>query len=120
MRYRILAVIGALAVSTPAWADAWDFVLINNSGKEIQLVELSPAGANTWAASTLYEDSKPKPIKAAARSTIHFDKAAAQCKYDIRATFPDKTTAVFANLNLCDAAFVTVRFDGANPVGVGS
>lgn len=120
MRYRFLAAIGMLAVSTPAWAEAWDFVLINNSGKEITLVELSPAGAGTWAASTLYEDSKPKPIKAAARSTIHFDKAAAQCKYDIRATFSDKSTAVFPNMNMCDLAFVTVRFDGTNMVGAGS
>ena len=120
MRYRMLAAIGVLAIATPAWADAWDFVLINNSGKEITLIELSPAGAGTWAASTLYEDSKPKPIKASARSTIHFDKPGAQCKYDIRATFPDKSTAVFPNLNLCDAAFVTVRFDGDKPVGVGS
>ena len=120
MRYRILAAIGVLTVSSPAWADAWDFILINNSGKEVTLVELSPAGANTWAASTLYEDSKPKPIKPAARSTIHFDKPGSQCKYDVRATFSDKATAVFPNLNLCDAAFVTIRFNGETPVGVGS
>jgi len=120
MRYKVLAAIGMLAVASPAWADAWDFILVNNSGKEVSLVELSPAGANTWAASTLYEDSKPKPIKPAQRSTIHFDKSGSQCKYDIRATFSDKTTAVFGNLNLCDAAFVTIRFDGDKPVGVGS
>ncbi len=120
MRYRILAAIGVLAVSSPAWADAWDFILVNNSGKEITLVEVSPAGANTWQKNNVDADTKGHNIKGGERSTIHFDKPGSQCKYDIKATFTDSTTAVFPNINMCDSAFVTIRFNGTTPVGVGS
>lgn len=112
-----LAVFGAAA---PAFADAWDFILTNNTGKEIKTIEVSPAGTNQWQPNKIEEGDKAKPIKAAARTTIHFDKGAAQCKWEVKATFADDTSAVFPAVNLCDASFVTLRYVNGTPASTGS
>jgi hypothetical protein len=115
MRYRFGVAVAMLGLAAPAYADAWDFILINNSGKEITLIELSPAGANQWQKNKVDEGEKPKNFKAGGRNTVHFDKAASQCKWEIKATFADTSSAVFPAVNLCDASFVTIRFNGTTP-----
>ncbi len=120
MRYRYVVAAALLGLAAPAYADAWDFILINSTGKEITMIELSPAGANQWQKNKLDEDEKPKNIKIGGRNTIHFDRPDAQCKWEIKATFVDNSSTVFPALNLCDDSFVTIRFAGTNPVATGS
>ena len=43
MRYTLMMAVAALVVATPAIAEEWDFVLTNQSGKEIKLIELAPS-----------------------------------------------------------------------------
>lgn len=116
MRNTLIAAVAALVLAAPALADDWDFILTNATGKEIKTIELSPAGANTWQPNKIdTELRKDGAIKAAARSTIHFDKADKQCKYDVKATFADDTTQTWTNINVCDDSYVTLRYgqDGA-------
>jgi hypothetical protein len=113
MRKTLLA-IAALTVATPALADDWDFVLINSSGKEIKLIEISPTGASTWVKNREDEGvKKAASIKSGGRMTVHFDKAGNQCRYDVRGTFMDDTTAIWANINVCDNAYVTIKYSAA-------
>ena len=119
MRYRLMMAVGLLGLSAPAWADAWDFILTNNTGKEITLIELSPDGT-TWQKNKIDEDNKFRNLKAGMRGTIHFDKTATQCKWSIRATFADNTTAVFPAVNVCDATAVTIKYNGTTPAATGS
>jgi hypothetical protein len=106
-----------LGLASPAFADAWDFLMTNNTGKEIRLIEVSPAGAEKWQPNKLEDDEKPKNIKVAARATIHFDKDAS-CKWDVKATFVDDSSAVWHNINMCDASAVTLRYANGTPTFV--
>jgi len=114
---RLAVAVAALALAaTPAFADDWDFVLINNSGKEIKLIEISPTGAEKWAKNRVDEGvAVAASIKPSGRMTVHFDKDGSQCRYDVRGTFMDDTNAVWANINVCDNAYVTIKFAGDKP-----
>ncbi len=121
MRYRYgAAAVAMLGLASPAFADAWDFIITNNTGKEITLIEVSADNGTTWQKNKVDEGDKPKNLKVAGRGTIHFDKTAAQCRFQIRATYTDNSTAVFPAVNVCDNSAVVIRYNGANPVAVAS
>ena len=120
MRFRYGVAIVLLGLAAPAYADALDFILTNNTGKEITLVELSPLGASQWQANKVDEGEKPKNIKVSGRATIHFDKTGTQCKWEIKVTFADSSSTVFPAVNVCDDSFVTLSFKGATPASSGS
>ena len=120
MRYQYGVAIAMLGLAAPAYADALDFILTNNTGKEITLVELSPLGANQWQANKVNEGEKPKNIKIGGRATIHFDKTGTQCKWEIKVTFVDKSVTTFPAVNVCDDSFVTLSFKGTTPASSGS
>lgn len=104
----------ALLVAAPALADDWDFVLINNSGKVIKTVEVSPAGAATWQPNKVDPDFKKEDstVKAGGRMTVHFDKGAG-CKYDVKVTFADDSSSTWSSINVCDNSFVTIKYNAA-------
>lgn len=116
MRKTLLTAIGTLSVAilpTPALADEWDFVLINNAGKEIKLVEVAPTGTQTWQKNVVDEEvKKATTTKPGGRMTVHFDKGAA-CKYDVKATFADDSSLVWTGVNVCDNSYVTVKVTAA-------
>lgn len=105
-----------LATAIPALADDWDFMLINNTGKLIEKIEVSPHGGESWTQNKVDPDqNKDGKIKAGGRTTVHFEKAASACTFDLRGTFEDKTTVVWPNINLCENSYVTLAFSGDKP-----
>jgi hypothetical protein len=116
MRYFALTAVMSLALAAPALAEEWDFMLTNESGKEIKTLEVSPAGTATWQPNKVDpEIGRVVPVKPAGRTTVHFDKGESQCRYDIKATFADDTNAVWSNINVCDNAYVTLRYKNGAP-----
>ena len=112
MRNTLILAAVAMVIATPALADDWDFVLINNTGKQIKLVELAPTGTTTWQKNKVDEGQKTIDLTPGKRGTIHFDKGA-QCKYDVKGTFNDDTSAVWTAINVCDNAYVTLKMNAA-------
>lgn len=114
MRYQIAAFAAvAFLAAAPALAEDWDFILTNSTAKPIKKFEISPAGGGSWADNKVDPEVKREPeVKQGGRTTIHFDKGAG-CKYDLRATFSDDTTLVWTNINVCDAAYVTIKVSAA-------
>jgi hypothetical protein len=107
--------IGALVAASPALAEDWDFVLVNSTGKLVDAIEIAPAASDKWAANKVdSEAKKPTSVKPGARTTVHFDKGSG-CKYDLRVTFDDKTSAVWSGINLCDNSYVTIKYAGGKP-----
>ncbi|MBO9715046.1 hypothetical protein [Sphingomonas sp.] len=118
MRNRALFAVAALVIATPALADDWDFMLINSTGKEIKTIEVSPTGANAWQPNKVDPELKKENdgvIKATGRTTIHFDKKSSDCRYDVKATFTDASNAVWTNINVCDNAYVTIKYANGAP-----
>lgn len=116
MRYLAMAAGAALVLAAPAQAEDWDFILINDSGKEIKGVELTPSGGTEWQKEVVDAERKKEALTHGKRTTVHFDKGASQCRYDVRATFADETTTVWTGINVCDNAFVTLRYRNGAPV----
>ena len=104
------ALAAALVVASPASAEDWDFMLTNGSGKPIKTIELAPAGTVDFKPQTVDPETRRDPvIKAGAKTTVRFDKAASQCRYDLKATFEDGTTQVWTGANVCDNSYITIK-----------
>ena len=103
---RIQLVIGTvlLALAAPVRAGDWDFVLVNLTGKTIKQVELSPSGSEAWSKWKTEEDRSAE-VKPGEDYTVHFSKDAKACRFDVRLTFSDDSTATAQGLNVCDNAF---------------
>lgn len=115
MRNLALFAAATLLSAAPALAEDWDFVLINSSGKPIKGVEVSAAGADKWVANKVDPEAKRDgSTKPGGRMTVHFDKGSG-CKYDLKATFEDGSTATWSGINVCDNAFVTIRYENGTP-----
>ena len=109
MKY-VIALAAAMVAAAPAIAEDWDFMLTNGSGKPIKTIELAPSGTTDWKPQTVDPETRRDPvIKAGAKTTIRFDKAASQCRYDLKATFEDGTTQVWSGANICDNSYITLR-----------
>ena len=114
MRKTLIAGVAALMLAAPALAETWDFVLTNSTAREIKTIEVSVAGAGKWLPNEIDSDvKKSSTIKPAGRTTIHFEKAETTCRYDIRATFVDDTTAVWTGFNVCDNSFIVLKTSAA-------
>lgn len=113
MRKTLIMAAAALVVATPALAEDWDFVLVNNTGKEIKVVELAPTGSTTWQQNKVDEEVRKRvPIAVGKRGTIFFDKGSDQCKYDVKVTFADDASITWANVNVCEP-FVNLRLNAS-------
>lgn len=110
-----LAVSAALviAVAVPAFAEDWDFVLVNGAGKAIKSIQVAPTGTTSWQENKMDPDVKhDAEVKAGGRMTVHFDKGSG-CKYDVKATFTDSSSAVWPALNVCDNSYITIKYNAA-------
>jgi hypothetical protein len=110
-----MTIAAALTLAAPALAEDWDFVLVNNTGKPIKGIEISAGGTSTWVANKVDPEMKREGVTAAGkRMTVHFDKGSG-CKYDIKATFGDDSSAVWSGINVCDNAYVTISYANGTP-----
>jgi len=106
----LFALAAALVVAAPASAEDWDFMLTNGSGKPIKTIELAPAGTPDFKPQTVDPETRREAvIKPGAKTTVRFDKAASQCRFDLKATFEDGTTQVWSGANVCDNSYITIK-----------
>ncbi len=110
-----MAIAAVALLAAPALAEDWDFVLVNNTGKPIKGIDISAGGAGSWVANKIEPEMKREgTTKAGGRMTVHFDKGSG-CKYDVKATFADDTSAIWSGINVCDNAYVTLNYANGTP-----
>ena len=113
---KMLAGAALAALSAPALAEPWDFVLVNKTGKTIKLGEISLAGAADWKKDKREEGVGSGTIKPGDDYTVHFDKVDKACKYDIRMTFDgDETPVIWTGFDACKFAFGDFALNGGVP-----
>jgi hypothetical protein len=121
MRIMLLAGGLLLTIGAPAFAENWDFVLVNKTGRTMKLVEVSQAGANDWKKDIRDEDRGASTISPGDEYTVHFDKDGKVCKYDVRITFDGDTTPVtWPGFDACKYAFGDFSLNGGVPAVKGS
>ena len=115
MMKRILLGATLTLAAAPAFAEDWDFILVNDTGKSIKGIEIAEGGSGKWVANKVDPDRKREGVTGPGkRMTVHFNKGAG-CKYDLKATFADNSTAVWPGVDVCDNAFVTVSYANGTP-----
>lgn len=110
-----IGLMAAMLVAAPALAEPWDFVLVNETGKAIKLVEVTPTGTTDWKPGLEEEGRREPVLKPKARTTVRLDRPSSQCRYDVRATFEDGATETFSSANICDNSYVTIKLAGGKP-----
>ncbi len=121
MRIKLLAGGLLLTFATPALAENWDFVLVNKTGRTINLVEVAVAGSGDWKKDKRDEDMGDGKIRPGADYTVHFDKDAKVCKYDVRMTFEgEETPIIWSGFDTCKFAFGDFALNGGTPTVKGT
>lgn len=117
---RIALAAAVVALAAPAHAESWDFVLVNKTGKTIKQVEVSDAGSGNWTKEKRDEDRGAAKINPGDDYTVHFEKGAGACKFDVRMTFDDDSQTVWPAFDVCKYAFGDFTLANGAPTVKGS
>lgn len=101
-----LAAMACLFSATGAYAQATDFVLVNDTGSALGNLEIRRTGTSAW-----------QPLGAApasgAQSRIAFSNP--DCAFDIRAVPPGGSPLVWSGVNLCEVSAVMLKLAAGTP-----
>lgn len=86
---------------------ALDFVLVNDTGYEIDQVYVSPTKTEEWGSDILGQDT----LADGKSAKIHFDRASERTsKWDIKIVFTDKENRYWTDLDLSTISEVTLHY----------
>jgi hypothetical protein len=101
---KIVVMAALLATSSPAFAGASNFMLVNGTGGALSQLSIRRAGTNEW-----------KPLGNApatgARGTVSFNDP--DCAFDLQATVAGRGAVTWAGVNLCDVKSVILNHDAS-------
>ena len=96
-----------LLPATASAESALDFVLVNDTGYEIDQVYVSPTKAEEWGSDILGQDT----LGDGQSAKIHFDRAHEKTtKWDIKIVFSDKEYRFWTDLDLSTISEVTLHY----------
>jgi hypothetical protein len=105
MKKMVLAAAMALSLlGTAAWAAAQDFTIVNETGRTVVTLNISPTGENEWGPDLLGSEVMAEGTSA----SVTFDVDEARCLWDIRATFDDAAVGDWRALDLCEISTITL------------
>ncbi|MGZ8282607.1 MAG: hypothetical protein ACXWUN_06595 [Allosphingosinicella sp.] len=87
-----------------ATAAQQDFTLVNNTGRIVMTLNVSPSDSDEWGPDILGADV----VANGQSAQISFERGQAQCNWDFRATYDDGETTDARGVNLCEVATVTL------------
>ena len=106
-RSLLLACVLLLATFSRAYAAKQDFLLINQTGVDIQEVYVAPHSSEEWA-----EDVMGKDMLVSGKSVkIHFERESKTKLCDLKVVDKDGKASVWQNLNLLEISKVTLHLD---------
>ena len=100
LRVFLLAAMFVMAFASVAFAGAQDFVLVNNTGYPIYVVNVSPASSNDW-----------QILGNGQYCEVTFPTNGVQY-WDLQAAFEDGSSLSWYNIDLLSVAQVTLNGDG--------
>ncbi|MBP5200995.1 MAG: hypothetical protein J6Z82_10165 [Schwartzia sp.] len=102
-----LAALFVMALSSVAFAGAQDFVLVNNTGYPIYVVNVSPASSDNWQNDILGS----QVLGNGQMCQVNFGVGSQQY-WDINAVFEDGSSLSWYGIDLLSVAQVTLNNDG--------
>ncbi len=108
IKFRVLLVaMFVLAVAGVAFAGAQDFVLVNKTGRDIYVINISPSSTNDWEEDVLGSDI----LENGESVTVRFGSG--RTKYwDLQAVFEDESSISWYKINLLETSEITLYADG--------
>ena len=80
MMKRILLGATLTLAAAPAFAEDWDFILVNDTGKSIKGIEIAEGGSGKWVANKVDPDRKREGVTGPGkRMTVHGGVARGRC-----------------------------------------
>jgi hypothetical protein len=93
-----------IASSAPAFAQATNFTLVNNTDIAFSAMKVRRFGTDQWLPLVV----QPLPVaKSGGQGAVQFTDQ--DCAFDLQATLPDGRIVVWSGVNLCDAKVVTLN-----------
>ena len=92
------------ALGMAAWAAAQDFTIVNDTGRTVTTINVSPTGEDEWGPDLLGSEVMAQGVSA----SVTFDVDEARCLWDIRATFDDGAVGDWRALDLCEISTITL------------
>jgi len=105
----LLALIFSVAVSGTASAGHQDFTLINQTGRDIINLYVTPSKSYYWNDDILGIDV----LQNGESTHIVFDRSEPDRYWDMMATFSDGNDYIWQAIDLFSVSEITLRFDGA-------
>ena len=94
-------------------ASAEEVLKINNhTGYTISEIYISPVSADNWEEDVLGDQT----LEAETTVRIDFSHSADACKWDLKAVYDDKTSAVWHNINLCEISSISLFYNNKTDV----
>ena len=96
---------GDSAAPSGTAAGQQDFTIINKTGHTVVSFNVSPTNENEWGPDILGQDV----LNNGESAKITFSRDAAECMWDLKATYDDDDTTEMKKVNLCEVAEVTLN-----------
>lgn len=107
MKRVALGIIMAVLFAGMAFAGAQDFVLVNNTGADIYVVNISPTSTNDWEEDILGSDI----LENGEEVRVNFGVGRTRY-WDIQAVFKDESTISWYKIDLLETSRVTLSANG--------
>lgn len=102
-----------MALTTlPAFAGEETLTVNNKTGYTISEIYIAPASSNEWEEDIMGDDQ----LETDTSVDIDFSKSEDTCKWDMRAVYDDKTTAVWRNIDLCKISTISLFYNAKTNV----
>lgn len=101
----------ALAASS-ASAEEETLMVNNKTGYTISEIYIAPASSDNWEEDLMGDDQ----LETGNTVNIDFSKSEDSCKWDMRAVYDDKTTAVWRNIDLCKISKISLFYNANTDV----
>ncbi len=108
LRIFFIAAMLIMAMTSMAFAGAQDFKLINNTGHDIQVVNVSPSSSEDWQNDILGS----QVLGNGEYCDVQFAASGHQY-WDLQATFNDGSSLAWSNIDLLSVSAVTLNGDGS-------
>lgn len=108
--YKLTMTAAALALAgfaSPALAGEQDFVLVNNTGYNVDQVYVSPTRVDVWQEDVLGDYM----LMNGERATIRFNRAEDACLWDVKLIYEDGETVVWPSFNLCEISVISINYN---------
>lgn len=102
------ALIFSVAMSNTTFAGRQDFTLVNQTGRPIINIYITPANSYYWNDDILDVDILPNTETA----HITFDRSERARYWDMMVTFDDGNDYVYQDIDLFSISRITLRYDG--------